>query len=74
LERVVTFASALKDHLCDGMVKCEAGEIQARLEVCRQCPSFTGSHCRECGCACGSKSKFFNKLAWRSETCPLGHW
>lgn len=73
-QRVATFAAALTDHVCDGMVKCEQSEIQARLEVCQQCPSFTGTHCRECGCVCNGQTTFFNKLAWRSEKCPLGRW
>lgn len=73
-QRVVTFAGALTEHLRDGMTRCAETEIQARLATCQTCPSFTGSHCRECGCACSSKQTFFNKLAWRSERCPLGRW
>jgi hypothetical protein len=74
MQRVITFAGARRDHLQDGMAKCEQHEIEARLKICEQCPSFTGTHCRECGCACGGNATFFNKLAWRSERCPLGHW
>ena len=73
-QRVVTFAAAVKDHVSDGLAKCNDEEIQSRLAICEQCPSFTGSHCRECGCACNTKSTFFNKLAWRSEKCPLANW
>lgn len=72
--RVVTFATAMTNHVRDGMTKCDEAEIQSRLEICQQCPSFTGTHCRECGCACSQKKTFFNKLAWRSERCPLGRW
>jgi hypothetical protein len=74
VQRAATFAAAFQEHLRDGMAKNEPTEIQARLEVCQQCPSFTGSHCRECGCACNSTSTFLNKLAWRSERCPVGRW
>ena len=74
LQRVVTFAGALTAHLRDGLARCDDGEIQSRLQICQQCPSFTGTHCRECGCNCGSVNPFFNKLAWRSEKCPLGQW
>lgn len=73
-QRVRTFAGALVGHVKDGMTKCSEDEIQARLAVCQSCPSFTGSHCKECGCACSAQSRFFNKLAWRSESCPLGKW
>lgn len=74
LSRVLHFTQALANHASDGMTRCSSEEIDARLQVCQQCPAFTGSHCRECGCACSAQSKFFNKLAWRSETCPLGRW
>jgi hypothetical protein len=74
VQRVVTFATALTRHVCDGLTKCDDSEIQARLECCQQCPSFTGLHCRECGCCASGDNTFLNKLAWRSETCPLGKW
>lgn len=73
-QRVVTFAGAVQSHLRDGLTKCDEGEIQRRLEICQDCPSFTGTHCRECGCSCSSTNTYFNKLAWRSEKCPLGRW
>lgn len=72
--RVVTFVAALTGHAQDGFLKCDAAEIAARLAICQQCPSFTGTRCRECGCACNADKIFFNKLAWRSERCPLGRW
>jgi hypothetical protein len=72
--QVVTFASALTSHIQDGLAKFDESEVRARLLVCQECPSFTGSHCRECGCGCSGGNTFFNKLAWRSETCPLRHW
>jgi hypothetical protein len=72
--QVVTFAAALTNHLHDGMAKCDEADVQARLQVCQKCPSFTGTHCRECGCGCSGDNTFFNKLSWRSEKCPLGQW
>lgn len=72
--RVVTFVSALTHHVHDGMTRCAEFEIEERLAVCHCCPSFTGAHCRECGCACNSTAMFFNKLAWKSEKCPLEKW
>ena len=74
LQQVRTFLSALTAHVKDGLAKCDDAEIQTRLAICQQCPEFTGAHCRKCGCACNGRSKFFNKLAWRSESCPLGKW
>lgn len=74
IERVQTFTRALADHARDGLAKCDQQEIAHRLAICEKCPSFVASHCQECGCRCSSRQVFFNKLAWRSEACPLGHW
>jgi len=63
IQRAVTFAAALQAHLCDGMSKCDENQIQERLQICQQCPSFTGTHCNECGCSCHANNTFFNKLA-----------
>lgn len=74
LQQVTTFVSALKEHVKDGMVRCEQAEIEARLAICQSCPQFSGNHCGKCGCSCSGRSTFFNKLAWRSEKCPDGKW
>ncbi len=74
LQQVTTFAQAFTEHVKDGLAKCDDKQIQARLATCQPCPEFTGAHCRKCGCACNGRSTFFNKLAWRSERCPLGKW
>jgi hypothetical protein len=74
LQQVTTFAVALADHVRDGLAKCHTEQIDHRLAICRDCPEFTGVHCGKCGCACSGRSTFFNKLAWQSEKCPLGHW
>ena len=74
VQRVLSFTSALTDHARDGFVKCDEATIETRLASCKSCSSFTGTHCIECGCVCNSDSVFFNKLAWRSEKCPLGQW
>lgn len=74
IQQVVTFTAALKTHLKDGLTRCDVEQIESRLAVCQECPEFTGKQCRQCGCACNAKSTFFNKLAWRSEKCPLSRW
>lgn len=73
-QRVLHFMRSLKDHARQGLEQCSQDEIDARLAICQECPSFTGTHCQECGCACSGRSKFFNKLAWKSEKCPLEKW
>jgi hypothetical protein len=73
-QKAVTFTRALAVHAWTGMAKCSEAEIEARLKICKDCPAFTGTHCRECGCSCSSNQRFFNKLAWQTERCPLDHW
>lgn len=75
-QRAATFARAAYRHATNGFAKCDEQTIFRRLEVCQSCPAgkFNGTHCTECGCACNGDSAFMNKLAWMSESCPLGHW
>lgn len=55
-------------------------EIRAIFaEHCAQCPGgyFDGEICRHRDCGCNvtddTEAKL-NKLAWRSEHCPIGQW
>ena len=68
------FVKALTRHAADGLRKCTQEEVNHRLSICQLCPAFTGDRCRECGCRCNERKAFLNKLAWRSEGCPLGKW
>ena len=72
--RPLTFAKALGKHLLDGLKKCTDKEIEARLAICQDCPHFQGNVCGKCGCPLSRERKFRNKLAWRSESCPVGKW
>ena len=71
------FAGALLAHVADGMAKRSREEIEAILTThCQPCPLFSGTRCTHasCGCNVNGEEKFFNKLAWRSERCPIGKW
>jgi len=72
--RVVRFAQALWKHAGDWFRKCSRKEIEQRLAICRQCDQFSGTACVRCGCPVNLEKRFRNKLAWRSESCPLGKW
>jgi hypothetical protein len=50
------------------LVTPESEKAQARLEICKTCPEWTGTRCKICGC--------FTKLKVRleKEKCPLGKW
>jgi len=71
---IAHFARALVKHARDWFRKCSQREIQARLAICKTCDQFTGTACAQCGCRVNLEQRFRNKLAWRSEACPLGKW
>lgn len=74
--RAVNFAKALTKHALDSWRKTTEEQIQERLAICQGCESFDAAKevCLECGCDCSAASVFMNKLAWASESCPLGKW
>lgn len=77
--RGLNFAAALCRHIGSGMKRRTTEEIAERLEICAGCEhrieSEQGLNCGQCGCACSaSQDVFLNKLAWVSETCPVGNW
>lgn len=72
--RLAHFANSLSAHIHDGMKKCTQEEILARLKICESCASFQNERCMECHCNCKVDRVFLNKLAWRSEKCPLNKW
>jgi hypothetical protein len=73
--RIKKFVPALLNHISDGMKKCTKEEIEARLAICEACPLFKNSYCTKCGCSVSAgQKKFLNKVAWKSEVCPLGKW
>ena len=72
--RIRHFFQALVKHARDWFRKCSRKEIAHRLSICQTCEKFTGTACSQCGCRVNLEKRFLNKLAWRSETCPLGKW
>lgn len=81
--RGLHFAEALLSHTLNGFKYRSPAEIEARLDICRQCEFSireNGSegetvNCSKCGCQCNaSNGIFLSKLAWASETCPDGRW
>jgi|GEM_PF-2194063 len=68
------FTRALLKHARDWFRKCTRTEVQDRLAICQTCDQYTGTACAQCGCRVNLEKRFRNKLAWRSEACPLGKW
>lgn len=69
--RVMNFMHALAGHVRNGFTTVSPEVLEQRLETCASCQHFTGQHCAKCGCNCGNRNPFLNKLAWESEHCPL---
>jgi hypothetical protein len=85
VEKAFNFAEALKNHVSDGLKKRTSEEIKDLLVICQggrgsdgvlreKCEHFVNGSCNECGCPVKKDRKFFNKLAWRSEHCPVAKW
>lgn len=76
LQRIKNFAVALASHIAVGSPRASQADINARLEVCAECPLFNGSICTHanCGCNVTGEDVFMNKLSWADSTCPAGRW
>lgn len=81
-QRVFNFGKALLNHAADGFQKRTKEEIEQILDKhCSKCTIqqggfFDNGVCThaDCGCSVSREEVFFNKLAWRSEKCPIGKW
>lgn len=83
LEKAKNFSSAFIKDISTGMKRCTEEEIQERLEICRDCPLFKKysdepirgvcTH-KSCGCNIKDTQEYWNKLAWKSQECPLKKW
>jgi hypothetical protein len=42
--------------------------VEARRDLCNECPQARAGRCRECGCIIRLKTKL------KTEACPIGKW
>ncbi len=72
LRKVWNFGKAVVRHIADGAERVDDETFQARLTICRTCPSCDVERmvCRQPACGCVLEAK----ASWRSEACPLGKW
>ena len=72
IHKAANLGHAVVRHVLDGARKLSDDEYEARLTVCRQCPSCDIERmvCREVRCGCFLRKK----AGWRSERCPLDQW
>jgi hypothetical protein len=72
IRKAANLGIAVVRHVADGVRKLNDADYEARLTVCRKCPSCDVERmvCREVRCGCFLR----RKARWRSESCPLDKW
>lgn len=72
-QKAKNFLIAVYKHIKSGRKYCNKQQIKSRIKHCYSCALFNGVICthEKCGCNVNDQDKFFNKLAWKSEQCPL---
>lgn len=68
------FAAAMARWMADGMPMRTVAEIDERVAICQACPELSDGVCRQCGCQCNERQRITNKLALKTERCPIGKW
>ena len=65
------YAAAVARQLASGQPLLGAEAIGRRLAICRVCPHYDRrGACRLCGCACGGRRSWLDKLAFGTARCP----
>ena len=75
--RAFNFFKALAKHAGDGFKRRTKEQIEEILDThCKRCKYFNGVICthEKCGCNVNAEQKFFNKLSFASEKCPIDKW
>lgn len=77
--RGLNLGCALLRHVTNGLQRRTDAEVEAILDICQGCEFKIGDgqnfNCGKCGCQCAANNDIFlNKLAWKSEQCPIGKW
>lgn len=75
-QRVANFAAASREHVKSGLALVSDEVRDQRLATCQACPLYDGTICThpKCGCPIKLKRSWFDKLSWKSSTCPLNKW
>jgi hypothetical protein len=72
--RGINFASAMIRWAGAGFPTRTKREISKLLAICQSCEHLKDNHCQLCGCPCNENNQLRNKLALKSEKCPIGRW
>lgn len=65
------FAKAVVKHAATGFKRTPDDVFKIRQAECAKCEHNNGKTCNKCGCQIVG---WPNKLAWHSESCPVGKW
>lgn len=77
VRRVRNFARATSRYVVAGRPQRSEIEINEILEThCKTCEYYDGQICthKDCGCPVARAGRWRNKLAWATESCPIGKW
>jgi hypothetical protein len=82
LTRVGNFIKAATRHTLAGNPMVTEEEMKGRLEICKACELFkpnenaVGGVCTHANCGCNVQDNlnYLNKIAWATESCPVGKW
>lgn len=80
LQKAVNFTKSAAGHLVAGMPMCTEQEVAARFAICAgsdsttKCEFFNGQSCDKCGCPISAEKRTISKLAWATQSCPVGKW
>lgn len=79
LEKAVNYAASTVKHIANGAELRTQEEIDAIYKICEGCEFFkakkSGFKCGKCGCSLNTNSSHVNnKLARRTDSCPIGKW
>ncbi len=70
----INFGSAMMKWAGAGFPVRTKKEIKRIFAICKECPQFSNGHCNQCGCLCNENSLVVNKIAVKTESCPIGNW
>lgn len=75
-QRAINYTNALRRWVANGRPVRSQEEIDRIFEEhCKGCEMFDGKMCKSCGCNVGQGDfPLNNKLAMKTEVCPMGRW
>lgn len=53
---------------------CSLSTIEQRHNICNSCEYYQNNSCSQCGCAIIRDRNYLNKIAIKTERCPMGLW